>query len=95
MKKNNEAKAEAMRSHIEACRKSGLTVSDYCIQNGIVKSCYYYWLKQLSPANKPTGFTAISVAQSSCVQVSYPNGVQLCFTGEINVAVLKALVCCI
>ena len=84
-----------MRSHIEACRKSGLTVSDYCAQNGLVKSCYYYWLKQLAPANKPAGFTAISVAQSSSVEVTYPNGVQLCFTGEINAAALKALVCCI
>lgn len=95
MKNSNQAKAEAMRSHIEACRQSGLTVSDYCKQNGIVKSCYYYWLKKLTAANKPTGFIAISVTQSSSVEVTYPNGVHLCFTGELNAAVLKALVCCI
>jgi hypothetical protein len=95
MKDSNQAKAEVMRSHIKACRQSGLTVSDYCTQKGLVKSCYYYWLKKLAPANKPTGFTAISVTQSSSVEVTYPNGVQLCFTGEINAAVLKALVCCV
>ena len=95
MKNSNQAKAEAMRFHVEACRQSGLTVGDYCAQNRLVKSCYYYWLKKLAPANNPTGFTAISVAQNSSIEVNYPNGVQLCFRGEINVATLKALVCCI
>ena len=42
MENKNHLKAEDMRLHIMACRKSGLTVTDYCLQNGLVKSNYYY-----------------------------------------------------
>lgn len=95
MKNIDQSKAEAMRFHIEACSKSGLTVNDYCIQNAIVKSGYYYWLKKLNGANKATGFTAITVPPDSSVAITYPNGVQLSFTGDITIATVKALVCCI
>lgn len=95
MKKKDQAKAEQMRQHIEACNKSGLTVSAYCIQNSIVKSNYYYWLKKLNGENKASGFVALSVGKSALVEITYPNGVQLSFSGEIDVTTLKALVCCI
>lgn len=95
MKNRNQAKADEMRSHIEACSKSGSTVTDYCRQNGIVKSCYYYWHKKLSDENKSAGFVAVNVESRSLVEISYPNGVQLSFTGDINAVTVKALVCCI
>ena len=95
MKKYNQAKAEQMRLHIEACDKSGVTVNDYCTQSGLVKSNYYYWLKKLNPESRSTGFTAISLSKSSSIEVTYPNGVQLSFTGDINTTTIKALVCCI
>lgn len=91
----NHSRAEVMRFHIEACSKSGLTVADYCSQNGIAKSGYYYWLKKLNGKNRSSGFTAITVPTASSVAISYPNGVQLSFTGAINIATVKALVCCI
>ncbi|OJY90043.1 MAG: hypothetical protein BGP14_10050 [Sphingobacteriales bacterium 44-15] len=65
MKKYDQAKAEQMHQHIEACNKSGLTVSAYCVQNSIVKSNYYYWLKKLNGENKTSGFVALSVGKSS------------------------------
>jgi len=95
MENKNQSKAAAMRTHIEVCRKSGLTVTDYCSQNGLVKSGYYYWLKKLSGTNQPSGFTAISVAKSASIEISYPNGVQLSYAGDITATTLKALVCCI
>ena len=52
MKKNDQSKLEQMRQHIEACNKSGLTVRDYCQQNAVVKSSYYYWLKKLNGKNR-------------------------------------------
>lgn len=95
MKNGNKEKAEEMRAHIEACSESGLTVRDYCIQNGIVKSSYYYWHKRLSAGKSLGGFTPISVSRGSSVEITYPNGVQLSFTGEVNAVTIKALVCCI
>ena len=84
-----------MRHHIEACTRSGLAVTDYCMQKGIVKSSYYYWHKKLSEGKSSTGFTSINVTRDSSVEITYPNGVQLSFTGEINTATIKALICCI
>ncbi|MDX1935493.1 MAG: hypothetical protein SFU21_00170 [Flavihumibacter sp.] len=95
MENKNHRKSDQMRHHIDLCSKSGLTVAEYCLQNGIVKSGYYYWSKKLQGENKAPGFTAISIAKRASVEITYPNGVELCFTGEINVATIKALVCCI
>lgn len=95
MRNSNQSKAEIMRVHIESCRQSGLTVSEYCLQNGIVKSGYYYWLKKLNGAGKASGFTALGISPGASVAITYPNGVQLSFTGDINTHIIKALVCCI
>jgi len=95
MENKNQAKAGQMRQHIEACSQSGLTVTDYCTQNGLVKSNYYYWVKKLNEENKPSGFTAVRVTTDAAIEVIYPNGVQLCYRGAINTTILKTLVCCI
>lgn len=95
MKNRNQARADEMRSHIESCSKSGLSVAGYCAQNGLVKSCYYYWHKKLLGEKGSSGFIPVSIKRSSSVEIIYPNGVQLSFTGDINAATLKALVCCI
>jgi hypothetical protein len=95
MENKNQTKAEEMRLHIEACSRSGLAVTDYCTQNGLVKSNYYYWVKKLKGENKPSGFTAVSVATDARVEVTYPNGVQLSYRGAINATVIKTLICCI
>lgn len=95
MKNRNQTKAVEMQSHIEACSKSGLSVTEYCAQNGLVKSGYYYWHKKLSVDKESRGFIPVSINRNSTVEISYPNGVQVSFSGEVNVATLKALVCCI
>ena len=95
MKNRNQVKADEIRSHIEECGKSGLSVTDYCAQNGLVKSCYYYWHKKLSGENELSGFIPVSIKRNSSVEITYPNGVHLSFTGDINVVAIKALVCCI
>lgn len=95
METNNQPRAASMRLHIEACNKSGLTVSEYCIQNNIVKSNYYYWVKKLKGENKASGFTAINIAPGAAIEITYPNGVRLIFSGDINAVAIKALICCI
>lgn len=95
MENQNHSKAELMRMHIEACNRSGLTVSDYCLQNGIVKSNYYYWLKKLNGGSKSSGFTALSITPVTALAITYPNGVQLNFSGTLDASIVKALVCCI
>ncbi len=96
MKYRNQTKSDEMRSHIEACSKSGLSVVDYCTQNGLVKSCYYYWHKKFTCENEVSpAFIPVSIKRSSSIEITYPNGVRLSFTGDMNAANVKALVCCI
>ncbi|MDR0792508.1 MAG: hypothetical protein LBE82_04310 [Chitinophagaceae bacterium] len=67
-------------THIAACRSSELSVGGYCKQHGISKSCYYYWLKRLNTQNKAKGFIALNIVESSSssIELTYPNGMQLC-----------------
>ena len=37
-----------MEDHISKCTLSGLSIRDYCKDNGINVSVYYYWLKRFS-----------------------------------------------
>lgn len=86
-----------MRSHIESCNQSGLTVSNYCEQNGLMKSSYYYWHKRLRLINGTPGFVPVFVNPklSGSIEVTYPNGVCISYSGELNATSIKALVCCI
>lgn len=34
-------------SLIQECRSSGLSVRQWCAQNGIIEGSYYYWLKKI------------------------------------------------
>ncbi len=81
--------------HISACKRSGKTVKDYCTENQLSPAVYYYWLRRLAERNDTGGFTAISLAARATIEVRYPNGVQLIFSGDLNAATLQALVCCI
>ena len=42
---DDKDKAATMRSHIEACKESGLTVSTFCLRHQIKHPFYYYWQK--------------------------------------------------
>jgi len=60
----HEAIATMWRGRMAACEASGLPVTEYCRQNGVQKSGYYYWKRRLArrdnnvavlvPANTPT-----------------------------------------
>jgi transposase-like protein len=96
MENKNQRRAEEMRGHIEACKQSGLSVVAYCKQHGIVKSVYYKWVKKWSSENTVAGFTQVDVASTSTtIEITYPNGVRLSYSGALDTSTLKLLVCCI
>ncbi len=98
MKSKNNLKAAAMRAHIDACRESGLTVKEYCQQQGLSRAGYYYWLRRLRPQASSGSIVPVQIHNArigGTLEISYPNGVSLSFSGELNSNNLKALVCCI
>ncbi|MDQ6890580.1 MAG: hypothetical protein M3Z56_09940 [Bacteroidota bacterium] len=97
MKDNHKVKTEEMRLHIEAHTKSNVTVEQYCRENGLARSCYYYWHKKLSVKNESAGFVPLTLhgQPEGEIKIAYPNGVQIIFSGSVPVADLKELACCI
>lgn len=98
MKLKSSLRLDQMRFHIESHRSSGLSVVAYCKQHNLVKSNFYYWLKKLSKASKPVSFVPITVdplAADSTVEVHFPSGVYVVFSGSVKASLLKEVVCCI
>ena len=71
MKKTLEQKQKFWSAHFENSKKSSLSQSDYCKQNNIVESQFYYWKKHLGLTrlqakpqvkNKKSGFVAAQVS---------------------------------
>lgn len=84
-----------MREHIEACTQSGLTVSDYCKQHGVVKSVYYYWYKKIMTPERQGSFVPIDLnntALSCGIEVIYPNGVRVLVPASASLSILKVLI---
>ncbi|WP_460765954.1 hypothetical protein, partial [Niabella terrae] len=59
---------------------------------------YYYWLRRLSAAAPSGNLVAVHIDNAKVggsVEITYPNGVVLNFSGELNASNLKSLICCI
>ena len=98
MKYKDSSQAEQMRVHIESCKASGLTVTEYCEKHQLAPSKFYYWQKRLNPAAAESGFTqfsALAIDDASVVTIHFPNGVRMVFSGSVIPSSLKELVCCI
>ena len=85
---------------------SGLTVKDFCSNEGLAPSKFYYWQKRVRPSNHPlvrNGFLPLSIAPSavgtpsgipgieSQLEVTYPGGITLRFRGCISVKEILTL----
>ena len=88
-------KSDQMRQHIEACRESGLAVEQYCKEQNLKPSVYYYWRKKLeSDSQIHTGsFIELQpITTTSCVEIVFTNGVKIHFESLVPVHYLKQLI---
>jgi hypothetical protein len=95
MKIQDLSKRQAMEQHIAQCSASGMLVRQYCLEQNIQSSTYYYWLKKLqAPTNNNIGsFVRVQpVEQSSRIEISLPNGVKISFENLVPVDYVKQLV---
>lgn len=86
-----------MRRHIAARESGTRTVEQYCKETGLSKAAYYYWHKRLQKQDNPAGFVPVDITNtwSDEVVVHFPNGISITFLRDINITVLKELICCI
>ena len=76
----------------EMWEKSGLTQPEFCKENGLALSTFYYRRKQLKQKTpEPVGFQEITVAPKNaeifCVSVDNAGNIRLRFNLEFNVTV--------
>ena len=92
------SKAFQMRQHIEACEAGGRSVEEYCREQNVKPSTYYYWRKKLlsdeAKSNHAAGsFIPVpSIPQSSGVELIFTNGIKIHFEHLVPVEYLKQLV---
>jgi hypothetical protein len=87
--------AEKMRQHIAACEVSGKYVEQYCKEQPLKPSTYYYWRKKLADDSKTDTGSFIQlqpVPQSSCVEIVFINGIKINFGSLVPAAYLKQLI---
>ena len=87
--------AEQMRQHIAARQSSGVYVEQYCKEQNLKPSAYYYWRKKLSedPKINTVSFKQLQPAsQRSSIEIIFTNGVKIHFGNLVPAAYLKQLV---
>ena len=83
-----------MEQHVAQCSVGGMQVRQYCLEQNIKPSTYYYWLKKLQgPTDKNRGsFVRVQpIEQSSSIEISLVNGVKICFENLVPADYLKQL----
>ena len=84
-----------MEQHIVQCSASGMQVRQYCLEQNIQSSTYYYWLKKLqAPIDKKIGsfLQVLPIEQSSRIEIILPNGVKISFENLVPADYVKQLV---
>ncbi len=96
--KQPQSKQQAYAQLIETCKKSNLSVYEFCNQNKIRQSTYYYWQKKLKKSNvkpiakkssqfvpvqiKPSFAQNTTVTGRSSVSINLPSNVTITFSGS-------------
>ena len=92
----NRRSQEGWFSLIERCEESGLGIQEFCQQEDICSSNYYYWRKRYRSCKEqkfvPLRITGSSIgANISGYEVVYPNGVTLRLGGQVGLGELSQL----
>lgn len=85
---------------IQRWERSGLRQKEFCIQQGIKPSVFWYWLRRYREEGQPAaegapGFVSIEMdapaIESALVEVIYPDGTRLVFKERVGLAFLQGL----
>lgn len=70
---------------------SGLSIAQYCRENGLKPHTVRYWKQKRAEQTSPSGFVAIQTEAVSALEIVYPNGVRLKLASGFPLAELKKL----
>lgn len=66
-------------------QESGLSVKDFCSNEGIAKSSFYYWKKKLRRNPRPKRFIPLMVESTQPVLQKHSKGHQIVSTGHAQI----------
>ncbi len=90
------------QQHLDAWQRSGLTKQEYCRQNALTVSAFYYWTKHnnteastaVTPAFIPARRVAVEHHCADTVTLNLPNGCSVsCLPAQLR-SVMQALSLC-
>lgn len=96
-RKSREANRLEWAERLSRYDQSGLTVLDFCRQEGIASQSFYHWRRKLAPgdgapASAAPEFLPIRLAPSAPIEIVLPNGAALRLTPGCDLAFVRSLV---
>ena len=91
MEPKNSAHTHAIQAHITACKASGITVKDYCLQHQLKPSNYYNWQHKLQRKSACKFIPIITPLVTAPVSIIFTNGTRICFENMPPVDYVKNL----
>ena len=92
MENQKQLTLDEMRPIIEKWEDSGLTKKEFCEQQGIAPSVFYYWYKKYKTQDNPAGFVPIKIknnTKAGQLEIHYPNGVKLKLSSDVSPSLLR------
>ena len=77
---------------IEKWEFSGLSKKEFCEQQGIAPSVFYYWYKKYISQDNTGGFLPIKIKNTTHIdqlEIHYPNGVKLKLSADVSPSLLR------
>ena len=87
-----------MQVLIDKFNRSNVSKKQFCRQEGIPISVFYYWQKKVKQTRKPSdkGFLPVEVNHKptiqSSVEISFPNGVVVRLEGGSDIDMIRSLI---
>lgn len=88
---------QEMFALVESCLSSGLTKKQFCHQQGIKLSLFYYWQKRYrqQQQEEDAGFLPVQIGGrqgANDIEIIYPNGVQVRLGGGVPLSFIRSLI---
>lgn len=91
---------------VKSCIESGTIRKAYCKQHGVSSATFYNWQKKYRESelktdekfipvviSSPTKQPGKTIAKNIEIEISYPNGVRVKLNQEMDLPMLRALIC--
>lgn len=86
---NHQVRVEEWRETIAECRRSGKSVKEWCCENSINPSNYYYWLRVIRNESLTLAQNQIQVSQPQFAPVTIKEAATLPVNSDNTCAIVK------